>query len=518
MSANIDLTLDSGGGGLVGGGTIPTLTRDDVYTFRLRIQEAPAGLAPRDIDLGGTTLKLGIGGVDDVPTDGQFLLTLSGPVTSSAISYNATTTQFFNAISGIAGNATVTTYGLESNSWLVTAATANTALSFGGDSYTLFPSSSVLISTRRNPTAQVKAQQVIQLVRNPAVFANSFSSASTAGVVSLTKIQDGASNKNETYRLAVGPDAVGGSFALEFGGNSTTALVIGATAVSVQAALAAVTGVGLSNVSVQPLSDSQGYTISFVGALANTNITTALTVDSAGVYFIPWKTATVTMATAELDELFAEEGDQIITQTLEIELTDGGNPKTLLQTSVDIRRDLITSGSAVPAPRDSYYTKAETDSLFVEDSSTNVDATNRKLKASDGSDRLAYGAGIGFFGATAVSQQANINVPSGLINLGLFQSSTTYGVFPLSPRTLTTTASIYFGQVNSNSTNSVSVTVTGCNLNDVVLVGLPANIANGLAFAGHVTTADGIELDCINATNGNITPATATYRFTVIGY
>ena len=523
MSANIDLLLDSGGGGILSGGSapggnLPELTRNDVYTFRLRIQDAAFGAVPTDVDLTGASLKLGIGQIDSEPTDGQFLLTLAGPVTSSAISYNATTTQFFNAISGIAGNATVTTYGLESNAWLVTAATANTSLSFGADSYTLFPSSSVLVSTRRNPTAQVKAQQVVQLRRNPAVYANSFSTASTANEITISKIQDGASDKNEIYRLTISADAIGGSYAFGFGGTATTAIPIGATATSVQSTLAALSEIGAGNISVLPLDNSQGFSIAFTGTLANTNITTALSVDASGVYFVPWKVATVTMATAELDELFAEEGTDTITLTLEIELTDGGNPKTLTQSNVTVRRDLITSGSVVPAPKDSYYTKTEADALFVEDLTTNVDATNRKLRASDGTERLQYGGGIGFFGATAVSRQANINVPSGLINLGLFQSSTTYGVFPLSPRTLTTTASIYFGQVNSNSTNSVSVVVTGCNLNDIVLVGLPADIANGLAFAGHVTTADGIELDCINATNGNITPATATYRFTVIGY
>ena len=62
------------------------------------------------------------------------------------------------------------------------------------------------------------------------------------------------------------------------------------------------------------------------------------------------------------------------------------------------------------------------------------------------------------------------------------------------------------------------MTVTGCSLNDIVLLGLPASMDNGIAFAGHVTVTNGIEIDCINATNGNITPATATYRITVIGY
>jgi hypothetical protein len=125
---------------------------------------------------------------------------------------------------------------------------------------------------------------------------------------------------------------------------------------------------------------------------------------------------------------------------------------------------------------------------------------------------------MGFYGATVTAQPANINVVSGLINVGLIANGATYGVLPSSPRTLTTTASIYFGQVNSNSTNSVSVVVTGCQVNDVVLLGLPASNPNGLAFTAHCTTANGLEVDAVNATNGNITPATATYRITVIGY
>ena len=78
--------------------------------------------------------------------------------------------------------------------------------------------------------------------------------------------------------------------------------------------------------------------------------------------------------------------------------------------------------------------------------------------------------------------------------------------------------SIYFGLVSSNSTNSVSVVVTGCQINDIVLIGLPASNPQGVSFNGHATTANGLEVDCINATNGNLTPATATYRITVIGY
>ena len=115
MASNIDIYLDAQGGGiLVGGsaagGTLPQFTRNDVYTFRLRIQDAPTGQVPVDIDTTGTTLKLGIGNIDDVPTDGQFKLTCNG-TTSSAITFSSTPLQIYNAISN--NVSTVTTFGNE---------------------------------------------------------------------------------------------------------------------------------------------------------------------------------------------------------------------------------------------------------------------------------------------------------------------------------------------------------------------------------------------------------------------
>lgn len=562
MASNIDIYLDAQGsgilvGGSAAGGSLPQFTRNDVYTFRLRVQDAPTGQVPVDVDTTGTSLKLGIGNIDDVPTDGQFKLTCNG-TTSSAITFSSTALQIYNAISN--NVSTVATFGNEEYSYVLTATQPNTAMSFGGDSFTLFPLSSIFISTRRFPASSIKAQQIIKLRRNPAVYANSFVASTTSGEAVLTKTQDGSSTTNESYRLTFGKDVVGGSFVLNYGSNSTTAIAIGTTAVCATEALTAVTGIGAGNISVSRLVGENGYSISFVRNLGSQNVTTNLLLDTSGIYFAPWRQATVTFATAELDELFAEAGTDTITPTIEIEMTDGGNPKTLHQGSVTIRKDLISSGSAIPATQESYYTKAEANALFVEDTNTNVDATNRKLYNSSGSVFLDWqnntiGAGsaildisstavtisdgcnlgvgtttgtkigvstsskLAFFGSTPITQPNQPNVVTNLVNLGLLQSgSTTYGVFPLSSRTLTTTASIYFGTVGSNSTNSVSVVVTGCQVNDIVLLGLPPSNPNGLSFLGHVTTTNGLEIDCINATNGSQTPATATYRITVIGY
>jgi len=564
MAQSLDLYIDVSKGELLSGGSaingaLPTLTRNDSYNLRVRLRERDSGGYLRDLNTSGVAIKLGIGGIEDRPTDGQFKLTL-GAVTSTAISFNATTTQVYNAISAIAGaGVTVATFGsITQGVYLITSATANTALSFGGDAFTLFPTSSVLVNTRRNPATGIPAQQVIKLVRNPAVYADTFTASPTAGIVSLTKLQDGSASQNEIYNLSAGADAEGGSVVLNFGTNSTTAIALGATAASFREALSAVTGIGAGNISVD--SGNGNYTISFVRDLGLQNVTTALTLDASGVIYGTFLQSAVTLNTAGIEELFASAGTDEITPKLEVELTQSGTPKTILQTDVTVRRDLITTGSAVPAAQASYLTAAESYAAFVEDSNTNVDATNRKLYNSSGSVFLdwqnntigtgatvldlsgtavtitdGYNLGVGtttgtkigvstssklaFFGSTPITQPNQPNVVTNLVNLGLLQSgSTTYGVLPLSPRTLTTTASIYFGIVPNNATNSVSVVVTGCQVNDIVLLGLPASNPQGVSFYGHATTTNGIEVDCVNATNGSLTPATATYRITVIGY
>lgn len=546
MAQSLDLYIDTTSGILVSrgaarDGTLPTLTRNDSYNLRVRLQERDQNGFLRDLDTSGSSLKLGIGGIDGDPTDGQFKLVLNS-ITSSAISFNATPLQVYTAISAIAGTGvTVTTYGNELFSYLITAATVNTALSFGGSAFTLFPTSSVLVNTRRFPAASVAAQQVIRLVRNPAVYSDTFTASPSAGVVSLTKIQDGSATQNEAYSLAVGPDAEGGAVVLNFGANSTTAIPIGSSAASFAEALTSITAIGSGNVSVDLGNNAGNYSISFVRSLGLTNITTALTLDASGVIFGNFLQSTVTMATAELDELFAEAGTDTITTKIEVELTQGGTPKTVLQSDITVRRDLITSGSAVPAAQASYLTAAESYAAFVANSTTGVNATARgladssavtsvafgarTLNNSSGTVVVSYGAGLsfantplGFYGATVTAQPANINVVSGLIAVGLIASGTTYGVLPLSPRTLTTTASINFGLVNSNSTVSSQVTVTGCAINDIVLLGLPSAVCQGLSFFGHVTTGSVVEVDAVNATNGNITQSSQTYRITVIGY
>ena len=545
MAQSLDLYIDVTKGELLTGGSaingaLPTLTRNDSYNLRVRLRERDSGGFLRDLNTSGIAVKLGIGGVEDSPTDGQFKLTL-GAVTSTAISFNATTTQVYNAISGIAGaGVTVATFGsITQGLYLITSATVGTALSFGGDAFTLFPTSSVLINTRRNPATGVPAQQVIKLIRNPAVYADTFTASPTAGIVSLTLLQNGSSMGNTIYNLTAGADAEGGSVVLNYGTNSTTAIALGATAASFREALSAVTGIGAGNISVD--SGNGNYTISFVRDLGLQNITTALTLDNSGVIYGTFLQSAVTLNTAGIEELFAEASADEITSKLEVELTQSGTPKTILQTDVTVRKDLITTGSAVPAAQASYLTAAETYAAFVRNSTTGVNSSAssladssavtamsfgaRTLHNSSGTAVVSYGAGLsfsntplGFYGVAVTAQPANINAVSGLINLGLLASGATYGVLPQSPRTVTTLTSVSFGTLAGNDQHYRDVVVTGALVNDIVLVGLPSAISAGAIIQGVVYQTNTVCLSCVNADSVSRDVNTATYRITVIGY
>jgi hypothetical protein len=543
MASTLDLYIDASTGQLIEGGSViggalPTLTRNDSYTLRLRLLEKQTNGLYEDIDLTSASLKAGIGTIEDEPSAGSFKLAING-ITSSAIPFNATAVCVYNAISN--NVSTVALYGSDTfGSYLLTATQPNTAMSFSPDAFTLFPTSSVLINTRRNPVTSVEAQQVVKLVRNPIVYADTFTTSPTTGEISLDQVANGTSAINESYELVVGPRVLGGSFALVFGSNATTAIPIFSTAASVQASISAGINTITANASVQDNGKS-GYIISFTGRLGLTNITTALTLDPTGVQFIPFKQTTLTINTAEVEDAFADAGTDTITPTLEIELTQSGTPKTVFQGDVTIRKDLITAGSTVPGARDSYYTKAETNALFVEDSNTNVDATSRVLSDGtftsydyanrqfidstgnlivlDHSSGLSHqSALLGFYSTTLTAQPANINVVSGLINVGLIANGATYGVLPSSPRTLTTTASIAFGTLSGHAVSAGNVTVTGAAIGDIVLVGLPGAVSGGPVVQGVVFAANTVCMTAINGANTSKTIGTADFRITVIGY
>lgn len=350
MASTLDLYLSADGNGLLVGGSyigeFPQLYRNDICTVRLRVLEEVNGIN-LDATLTSPTFKLGLGDLDDEPTSGEFKLsTTTG--TSTAISYNATTTQVLNAVSAIAGNVSVATFGTDGSAWIITAATNNSALSFTGISYTLFPDSTVFVTTRRTPSTDIKAEQIIQLRQNPLVEVTSFASASTANSVTLSKVQDGSATKNETYRLTLRDDVEGGSFTIAYGTNTTTAIPLyqGGTSVDptrLAGYLGAVSGIGANNIAVQANGVNSEYIITFAGTLGLVDVTTALVLDAGGAIFQKLYEGTLTMGSAGIEAKFTETNATDIDLTLEIQLTENSRPRTMLQRQVSVARDLLSN-------------------------------------------------------------------------------------------------------------------------------------------------------------------------------
>lgn len=543
MASTLDLYIDTSSGNLIDGGSViggslPTLTRNDSYTLRLRLLEKQSNGSFDDIDYGSSSLKIGIGSIEQEPSSGSFKLAING-VTSSAIPYNATAVCVYNAVSN--NVSTVSIYGSESfGSYLLTASQPNTTMSFGADSFTLFPTSSVLIGTRRFPSSSIEAQQTVKLVRNPIVYSDTFIASPTSGEISLAEIQTGSSTKNETYELTVGPRVRGGSFALVFGTNTTTAIPVFSSAVSVQTAISQGITTVTSNCSVQE-NGKQGYIISFTGRLGLTNVTTVLQLDSSGVQFIPFQQTTLTINTAEVQDAFADSGGDTISPTLEIELTQSGTPKTIYQGGVTIRKDLITAGSTVPGNQAAYYTKSEADAIFISSTCGGINTTGRALLDSTsvtalnynnrtlndylGSNAVSWVDGVqvissklGFYNTAVTAQPSNINVVSGLINLGLLSSSSTYGILPQSVETLNTTVTIDYGTLAGHATSAGNVTITGASVGDVVLIGLPSVVSGGPIIQGVVFAANTVCMTAINGSNTSKTIGAGSYKIVVIGY
>lgn len=322
-----------------GQGQLPVFTRNDSVTLRVRLMDRTSTGDYVDSSATSVTITAALGGLNLTPALGAFKLSTSTG-TSQEIAYNASTSAVAAAVSAIAGGVSVEAWGSGGSAWLISAATANSALSFSGVSVSLFPTSQIRVSTLQAPASGVTAVQLVELVRLAAVSASPFAAASTAGVVTMTLVQDGSSSANETYRLKLGSDAVGGSYALAWAGNTTTAVSLGASSTQLQTALQAVSGLS-GIISVQPLVGGEGHMISFTGTLGLTNITTALVLDAGGIQYASYRTGTLTMSGLDLEQIFVEAGANTATAMLEIQVTQDGTPGTAIQQVVSLRRDLV---------------------------------------------------------------------------------------------------------------------------------------------------------------------------------
>lgn len=103
----------------------------------------------------------------------------------------------------------------------------------------------------------------------PFVVTSSTTNAGASSVVIVTTTQ-GVAAASEVQEFTIPSEAVGATWKITFGGQTTTALAIGDSAATVDAALEALSNIGAGDVSVGKSGDV--YTVTFGGALANQDV------------------------------------------------------------------------------------------------------------------------------------------------------------------------------------------------------------------------------------------------------
>jgi hypothetical protein len=83
---------------------------------------------------------------------------------------------------------------------------------------------------------------------------------------------------------------------------------------------------------------------------------------------------------------------------------------------------------------------------------------------------------------------------------------------------LSATATLDFGSIGSNGTETLTITVTGAVAGDSVFLGCPAGLDAGLIFCASVTAADTVTVRMHNSSGGSTDPASGTFRATVIRF
>ena len=322
-----------------GVGSLPSFDRGDTPSFEVGFLKYN-GIQYDFVDYSSASMKFGIGSTAATPSEGQFKLTWNG-VTSNAITYNATTAEIQTALAP-AVSATVTTISGVDLAWLITMTTqgvfAGTTAGLGGDAFNLYPESSVLINTAREPSANISMRQIVRLLQTPAAFQDSWANSQTTGGATLTIAQEGSATQSETYSLLIDDSVYAGQYNLIFG-NQTVGVAFNANASQIQEELAKLTSIGVysdangtSQPNVRVSGDNGKFGIAFVGNLAQTNITTSFSVNDSALFRPPYKTAVVTLGTSQIENLL---NSNVTDLSLEIEIVENGKSNTVLRKDIE---------------------------------------------------------------------------------------------------------------------------------------------------------------------------------------
>jgi len=387
-----DLSLYRNGGGLLPNNAfgavnvIPTFFYGENSRLRLGLMNTNNY---EYLSAGSVTFSLSIGDHYLSANRGEWRLG-TGAATSTDISYNATTTQLKNAVSGAYGNVTVTTYGpTVTAGYLITAATANTALTLLPESLSLSPACTFDIINLATHSAGVTAQSLVRLRRKPALSLTRYLSTTTLSNTTLSA--SGASSTCAPWFLIIPDDAKKYPemiyFSVQLSGSVTLAPQYNGYILSNQPRTDLVDDInqegrislmldnmkvfsttslgGLVNVYTPPGGRAAGAATLYGGRLRDfvdfkadpfgdssiritarpvtSSINVAVTMSGSGSWLRAnglYDLGVVTFSSQALDEYFRELRDDRISLTMEISIEENSAKTTLLQAPVTIRRNI----------------------------------------------------------------------------------------------------------------------------------------------------------------------------------
>jgi hypothetical protein len=85
-------------------------------------------------------------------------------------------------------------------------------------------------------------------------------------------------------------------------------------------------------------------------------------------------------------------------------------------------------------------------------------------------------------------------------------------------RMLWTTATLAFGALTPQTSNDQAVTLSGVQVGDTVMAGVPSAPSAGLVFFPFCATASTVTLRAFNGTTATVTPPSGVYEVTAIGF
>lgn len=306
-----------------------------------------------------TSIYLGLGPVGESPTLGTFTLTY-GADTTAALDYNITAAALetaLNALASITSAGGIDVTGPDSGPYQIVFRTAGSRTSITGNADLLYPLSSIQVYEARAGDAGTNEIQVVVIDRQPAALAQTFTAIAAPGIT-ITTLQEGATDVPEVQRVALDATTHGGTFTLTFDGATTGALPYNITPANLQVELENLTTIGTANVVVT--GSFPEYVLTFIGLAGNQP---AVTSSAAGLSGPIGVEGAFALNTAGIEQLL--DGEASIDTKLEIAAQIDGSPVTLIQTTATIINDQIPNAPASGTGLPSYYTAAESDALFA---------------------------------------------------------------------------------------------------------------------------------------------------------